>query len=70
MLADKCCNFTAVKFLRAKSEALEKFKKFVAERDCPKSLRSAKGKEFAKKNFKNVCIENQIRQEFRVPEPP
>ena len=70
MLADKCRNFTAVKFLRAKSEALEKFKNFVSERDCPKTLRSDKGTELTNKNFKNVCIENQIRQEFTVPEPP
>ena len=43
----------------------------VAEHGCPKySLRSNNGTEFTYKNFKNFCIEIQLRQEFTVPENP
>ena len=70
MLVDEYSKFKAVKFLRVKSEALEKFKEFVAEQGCPKTLRSDNGTEFTNKNFKNFCTENRIRQEFTVPETP
>ena len=70
MLVDKYEKSMAVNFLRGKSEALEKFKKLVAEHGCPKTLRSDKGTEFTKQNLKNFCIQNQRRQDFTMPESP
>ena len=70
MLVDEYSKFKAVKFLRFKSEALEKFKELVGEHCCPKSLRSDNGTKFTNENFKSFCIGNPIRQEFTVPETP
>ena len=56
MLVDEYSKFEAVKFLRVKSEALEKFKKLVAEPGRPKSLRSDNGIEFTKKTSKTSVL--------------
>ena len=70
MLVDAYSKVKALKFLRVKSEALEKFKELVAEYGCPKSLRSDNGTKFTNGNFKSLYIENPTRQEITVPETP
>ena len=51
MIVDKYSEITFVKFLRAKSKALEIFQKFIAQQRFPKSQRSDNGKEFTSKHF-------------------
>ena len=65
-LVDEYSKFNAVKLLRVKSEALEKFKELKTEHGCPKSFRSGNGTEFTIEDLKYFCIENQIRPEFTV----
>ena len=55
-----------MKFLRAKSEALEKFHEFKAEQGIPKVLRSDNGKEFTSKHFERYCLK-KTKQEVKVP---
>ena len=68
-LVDEYIKFNAVKLLRVKSEALEKFKELKTEHGCPKSFRSGNGTEFTIEDLKYFCIENQIRPEFTVQNP-
>ena len=70
MLVDEYSKYKAVKSLLVKSEASEKFKELVAEHSCPKSLRSDNSTQVTNNNFENLCIKNQMRQEFTVPETP
>ena len=45
-----------MKFLPAKTEALEKFQEFVAEHKISNFLRSDKDKEFTSTQFQRSCI--------------
>ena len=70
MIVDEFSKFEVVKFLCAKSEALEKFQEFIAEHGISKVLSSDNGIEFTSKHFIWYCIENRTEQEYIVPETP
>ena len=53
-----------------KSEALEKFKEYVAESGSPRRLRTDNGAEYTAKKFTDYCRDSKIKQEYTVPETP
>ncbi len=59
-----------VKFMKNKSEVLDKFKEYVADTKKPQILRSDNGTEYTSQAMKDFCVEKSIRQEFTVPETP
>ena len=67
---DDFSRYANVKFLRYKSEVLEMFKEYIAEHGVPQILRSDNGTEYTSKDFRRLCVENKIKQEFTVPETP
>ena len=67
---DEYSSHACVKFIRHKSEVLQKFKEYIAECGTPQILRSDNGTEYTNKNFKNYCTNNKVKQEYTVPETP
>ena len=59
-----------VKFMKNKSEVLDKFKEYVADTKKPQILRSDNGTEYTSQAMKDFCVEKSTRQEFTVPETP
>ena len=53
-----------------KSEALEKFKEYVAESGSPRRLRTDNGAEYTAKKFTDYCRDSKMKQEYTVPETP
>ena len=67
---DEFTKYAVVKFMKFKSEALEKLKQYVAEEGVPEKLRSDNAKEYKSQSFEKFCVENKIKREFTVPETP
>ena len=67
---DEFSRHATVKFMVRKSEVIDKFKEFLAEIGTPKVLRTDNGGEYVSADFRKVCTDNKIRQEFTVPETP
>ncbi|CAB3994020.1 Retrovirus-related Pol poly from transposon TNT 1-94 [Paramuricea clavata] len=65
---DEYSKHSIVKFMSKKSQAFEKFKKYVAEYGTPQRLRTDNGAEYTSKQFKDYCRDSKIKQEFTVPE--
>ena len=70
---DDYSSAVTVYFLKQKSDAPRALEKFIA--DCSpygkiKRLRSDSGGEFIGKDFKDIAIQNGIKQEFSCPETP
>ena len=59
-----------MKFMKQKSETLEKFKEYVVETGAPRKLRTDSGTELTSKQFRDYCRESKVKQEFTVPETP
>ena len=69
-LIDEYSSYACVKFVRHKNEALQKFKKYLAENGTPRILRSDNGTEYTNKSFKQFCTNNKIKREYTVLETP
>ena len=67
---DEYSKYSVVKFMSKKSEALEKFKEYVAESGSPRRLRTDNGAEYTAKKFTDYCRDSKIKQEYTVPETP
>ena len=67
---DEYSKYSVVKFMSKKSEALEKFKEYVAESGSPRRLRTDNGAEYTAKKFTDYCRDSRIKQEYTVPETP
>ena len=64
--ADQYTKFVFVDLLKAKSEALEKLKKFVLSVGTPKKLRQDNAKEFLSEQFEMYCLDAGILQEKTI----
>ena len=64
---DEYSKYSVVKFMSKKSEALEKFKEYVAESGSPRRLRTDNGAEYTAKKFTDYCRDSKIKQEYTVP---
>ena len=67
---DDYSSHACVKFMRHKNQALQKFKKYIAENGTPRILRSDNGTECTNRSFKQFCTNNEIKREYTVPETP
>ena len=67
---DEYSKYSVVKFMSKKSEALEKFKEYVAESGSPRRLRTDNGAEYTAKKFTDYSRDSKIKQEYTVPETP
>ncbi len=62
--------YCVVKFMKNRSQVLDKIKEYVADTKKPQFLRSGNGTEYTSQAMKDFCVEKSIRQEFTVPETP
>ena len=67
---DEYTKYAVVKYMKNKSQVLDKFKEYVAENGTPRTLRTDNGAEYTTGKFKQFCRDSKIRQEFTVPETP
>ena len=67
---DEYTKYAVVKYMKNKSQVLDKFKEYVAENGTPRTLRTDNGAEYTAGKFKQFCRDSKIRQEFTVPETP
>ena len=67
---DEYTKYAVVKYMRNKSEVIDKFKEYVAENGTPRTLRSDNGAEYTSRKFKEFCRDLKVKQEFTVPETP
>ena len=69
---DDHTEFARLYFMREKSEHPEKFKEYLAHvgKGNVQSLRSDNGTEYTSKAFREICINEGIRQEFTSPYSP
>jgi hypothetical protein len=67
---DEYTKYAVVKYMRNKSEVIDKFKEYVAENGTPRTLRSDNGAEYTSSKFKEFCRNSKVKQEFTVPETP
>ena len=67
---DEYTKYAVVKYMRNKSEVIDKFKEYVAENGTPKTQRSDNGAEYTSRKFKELCRDLKVKQEFTVPETP
>ena len=67
---DEHTKYAVVKYMRNKSEVIDKFKEYVAENGTPRTLRSDNGAEYTSRKFKEFCRDSKVKQEFTVPETP
>ena len=67
---DEYSKYSVVKFMSKKSQALEKFKEYVAESGSPRRLRTDNGAEYTSRKFTDYCRDSKIKQEYTVPETP
>ena len=73
MFVDDFSSIHLIYFLKRKSDTLEATKKFLADiapHGRVKRLRSDNGTEFTSQEFKDLMVENKIRQEFSAPYSP
>ena len=56
--------------MRNKNELYQKIKAYLADYGTPRKLRSDNGSEYTNETFKQLCIKNEIRKEYTVPETP
>lgn len=61
-----------VYFMKARSEAIEKFKQFLSDigKESVGTLRSDNGAEYKSKDFAKLCQDNKIKQQFSAPYSP
>ena len=67
---DEFSRHVVANFLNRKAEVIDKFKEYLAEVGCLKVLRSDDGSEYTGRQFRQLRIDNKVRQEFTVPETP
>ena len=67
---DEYTKYAVVKYMKNKSQVLDKFKEYVAENGTPRTLGTDNGAEYTAGKFKQFCRDSKIRQEFTVPETP
>ena len=57
---DEYSKYSVVKFMSKKSQALEKFKEYVAESGSPRRLRTDNGAEYTAKKFTDYCRDSKM----------
>ena len=67
---DSYSRFRAVYPMKSKDEVMTKLQQFIVDVGKPKVLGSDGALEFRSKQFKDVCRNNGIRQEFSAPYTP
>ena len=72
---DDYSRYTKVYTMKTKSEALSKFKQYIADVGKPKGLslqclRSDNGGEYISAEFKQFCVDNKIKRQYTIPHTP
>lgn len=72
---DNFSHFAVVYFMANKSEAIEKFKEYLAMvknkfKIVPERIRCDNGGEYISHEFKNLCKQNGIKLEYTIPRTP
>ena len=60
---DSYSMYSAVYFLKSKTECLDNIKVFCVQVGTPRAIRSENGKEYTSKSFGSFCISNRIKRE-------
>ena len=67
---DEYTKYAVLKYMKNKSQVLDKFKEYVAQNGTPRTLRADSGAEYRSGRFRQFCRDSKIRQEFTVPDTP